>query len=56
MGAVGVFRRQHQLGKGGHLDVAVGVAVVPDGDAPRLAIALRDDDAFDLGPERRRPS
>ena len=41
MGAVGVFGRQRQLGKRRHLDVAVGVAVVPDGDAPALAIALR---------------
>ena len=43
---------QHQFGKGGHLDEAVGVAVVPERDAPAFAVALADDDALDLGAQR----
>ena len=46
------LERQRQLGERGHLDQPVGRPVVDDGDAARLAVAFRDDDALDLGPQR----
>ena len=52
MRAVGGFGRQYDFGVGRHVDMAVRLAVVEDRDAAALAIALVDDDAFELGAQR----
>ena len=47
-----IFAGQGELGEGGDLDVPVAGAVIEDLDAARLAVAFRDDDAFDLRTQR----
>ena len=42
MRRIGGFQVEHELREGRHLDEAVGVAVVPERDAPTLAVAMAE--------------